>query len=70
MLQTKHNHKPYNYAGHQKMITLLLNKRKLVLVQRTEIERMDRLSRKLNAAEITYLKRLMCETKSLKTTSH
>lgn len=70
MLQTKHNHKPYNYAGHKNMINLLLNNRQLVLVQRTEVERISRLSRNLNSHEITYLKRLMCETKSLKTTSH
>lgn len=61
MLQTKHNHKPYNYVDYRKMIKHLQTK-PLISIQRIELQRIDGLSRLPNQHEIAFIKRLMCET--------
>lgn len=62
MIQKVTNTKPLNYFDCKKMIDHLLNKRKLVLVQQTELERIDSLNRLPNRHERLYIKRLIQDT--------
>lgn len=62
MVQQKVNTKPLNYFDYRKMINHLLTKRKLVLVQQTELERIERLHRLPNQHERKYVKRLIQDT--------
>lgn len=62
MIHQEVNTKPLNYFDCRKMINHLLTKRKLVLVQQTELERIERLNRLPNQHERKYVKRLIQDT--------
>lgn len=62
MVQQNVNTKPLNYFDYRQMINHLLTKRKLLLVQQTELERIERLNRLPNQNESRYIKRLIQDT--------
>lgn len=62
MVQQNVNTKPLNYFDYRQMINHLLTKRKLALVQQTELERIERQNRLPNQYEHKYIKRLIQET--------
>lgn len=62
MVQQNVNTKPLNYFDYRQMVNHLLTKRKLVLVQQTELERIERQNRLPNQYERKYIKRLIQET--------